>query len=135
MPCKCIKVPIGEGGYGDIMVIETRWMVVEICLFVSKEPLINPENGGSGAGIIDLSWLLPIFSMLYERRVRRQFIRLQTTISVFFLMISWHLVTGYHYPSSISMGFPASSVLDLLCLFSIKLIPPQHFLILLKKFI
>jgi hypothetical protein len=40
-------------------------MVVEICLFVSKEPLINPENGGSGAGIIDLSWLLPIFSMLY----------------------------------------------------------------------
>ena len=57
--------PIGEGGYGDIMVIETRWMVVEICLFVSKEPLINPENGGSGAGIIDLSWLLPIFSMLY----------------------------------------------------------------------
>ena len=59
------------------MVIETRWMVVEICLFVSKEPLINPENGGSGAGIIDLSWLLPIFSMLYERRVRRQSIRLQ----------------------------------------------------------
>ena len=54
-----------RGGYGDIMVIETRWMVVEICLFVSNEPLINPENGGSGAGIIDLSWLLPIFSMLY----------------------------------------------------------------------
>ena len=56
-------------------------MVVEICLFVSKEPLINPENGGSGAGIIDLSWLLPIFSMLYERRVRRQFIRLHTSLT------------------------------------------------------
>ena len=51
IPCKRFKVPIGEGGYGDIMVIETRWMVVEICLFVSKEPLINPENGGVGARI------------------------------------------------------------------------------------
>jgi hypothetical protein len=81
MPCRCSEEPIGEGGYGDIMVIETRWMVVEICLFVSKEPLINPENGGSGAGIIDLSWLLPIFSMLYERRVRRQFIRLHTSLT------------------------------------------------------
>jgi hypothetical protein len=44
-------MPIGEGGYGDITVIETRWMVVEICLFVSMEPLINPENGGFDARI------------------------------------------------------------------------------------
>jgi hypothetical protein len=27
-------------------------MVVEICLFVSKEPLINPENGGLVAGFL-----------------------------------------------------------------------------------
>ena len=35
--------PVREGGYGDI---ETRWMVGEICLFVSNEPLIKVENGG-----------------------------------------------------------------------------------------
>ena len=47
--------PVGEGGYGSI---ETRWMVGEICLFVSNEPLIKVENGGLVPGFLAFTNIL-----------------------------------------------------------------------------